>query len=74
MASADPGQFERLLGSDKLGWRYPSTFTTPLPEWIWLQDGTGLARLYQPLTKAWRDEGEASLLWFALSPIRCAPR
>ena len=66
-------EFERLLGSDKLGWRYPNTFTTPLPEWIWLQDGTGLARLYQPLTKAWRDEGEASLLWFALSPYPLRP-
>lgn len=64
-------EFERLLTTDKQGWRYPHTFALAMPEWIWLQDGAN-ARLYQPLTRSWRDEGGGSLLWYTVTlyPVR----
>ncbi|MFC5706658.1 cytochrome c peroxidase [Aeromonas eucrenophila] len=64
-------EFERLLTTDKQGWRYPHTFAIALPQQIWLQDGAK-ERLYQPQTRSWLDEGEGSLLWYALAlyPVR----
>ncbi|MGL5538410.1 MAG: cytochrome-c peroxidase, partial [Aeromonas veronii] len=44
-----------------------------LPAQIWLQDGAGQPRLYQLATRTWLDEGEGSLLWYALAPYPVRP-
>ncbi|EKB11271.1 cytochrome c peroxidase [Aeromonas veronii] len=66
-------EFERLLSSDKSAWRYPNIFAVSLPAQIWLQDGAGQPRLYQLATRTWLDEGEGSLLWYALAPYPVRP-
>jgi cytochrome c peroxidase len=66
-------EFERLLAADRLSWRYPNTFATTMPEQVWLRDGSAQARLYHLATRSWLDEGEGSLLWYALAPYPVRP-
>ncbi|WP_447826519.1 cytochrome c peroxidase [Aeromonas hydrophila] len=66
-------EFERLLAADKQSWRYPHTFALAVPTRIWLQDGAGRPALYQPATGSWLEEGEGSVLWYALAPYPVRP-